>query len=260
MTADQRKQLRQIRKWLLLATKRCRQGILRQGEVQELHATAWAAAKEVLEKDSAEWRMIDRRQRERTVWWIEHGSGYADDGDARTLEELVSVFDEVLSFGRARQSGAAAQPSGRSTGSAVSTDVRDAFLCHAGQDKQAVVRPISIALTEAGISHWLDEAEIGWGDSITAKVNEGLRTSRYVIVVLSPAFLVRNWPQREFNAAMAQEAAAGEVKVLPLLFASHDERPGILSRYPLLADKRHLIWEDDTAPIVTELKRKLGRE
>jgi len=51
---------------------------------------------------------------------------------------------------------------------------RDVFLCHAGEDKDSIVRPLYKAFTDAGISYWYDEAEIPWGHSITQKVNEGV--------------------------------------------------------------------------------------
>lgn len=90
---------------------------------------------------------------------------------------------------------------------------RDIFICHASEDKRGIVGPIVLALTEAGISVWYDEAEIKWGDSLTQKVNEGLRISRFVIVVLSPFFVKKNWPQRELNAALNIEASSGEVPI-----------------------------------------------
>src|SRR5208337_2974813 len=102
----------------------------------------------------------------------------------------------------------------------MSNPMRDIFICHAGEDKDEIVRPMVEAFSQSGISCWYDEAEIRWGDSIVQKVNEGLASSRYVVVVFSPAFVQKNWPQRELNAALNQEASAGEVKVLPLLVGS----------------------------------------
>jgi hypothetical protein len=52
---------------------------------------------------------------------------------------------------------------------------RDIFVCHASEDKGDVVRRLAEAFTAAGVSCWYDEAEIQWGDSITQKVNEGLK-------------------------------------------------------------------------------------
>ncbi len=77
---------------------------------------------------------------------------------------------------------------------------KDIFICHASEDKSDVVEPLVISLEKAGITYWYDEAEIKWGDSITEKVNEGLKISRYVIVVLSESFIQKNWPQRELNS------------------------------------------------------------
>jgi len=57
--------------------------------------------------------------------------------------------------------------------------MRDIFICHASEDKQAIVRPLVAAFKAQKISCWVDEAEIRWGDSITQKVNEGLAQSRY---------------------------------------------------------------------------------
>jgi hypothetical protein len=86
---------------------------------------------------------------------------------------------------------------------------RDIFVCHASEDKDDVVRPLVEPCTVAGISCWYDEAEIQWGDSITQKVNEGLASSKLVVVVFSPAFVRKNWPQRELNAVLNQEVSSG---------------------------------------------------
>jgi len=94
----------------------------------------------------------------------------------------------------------------------VSAQLRDVFICHAGEDKEDVVRPMVEAFSEAGVTCWFDEAEVRWGDSITQRVDEGLATSRYVIVVLSPAFMDKNWPQRELNSALNTEASSGQVR------------------------------------------------
>jgi len=132
-------------------------------------------------------------------------------------------------------------------------NMRDVFLCHASEDKESVVRPLFQALENAEISCWYDEAEIRWGHSITQTVNQGLGISRYAIVVLSRAFLSKNWPQRELNAVLNLEASTGEVRVLPLVVGdAHDE---VFSAYPLLNDKRYLTWAGDSAPIIKELKK-----
>jgi hypothetical protein len=113
------------------------------------------------------------------------------------------------------------------------------------------------AFSQSGISCWYDEAEIRWGDSIVQKVNEGLASSRYVVVVFSPAFVGKNWPQRELSAVLNQEASTGEVKVLPLLVGSEEEKQQILRQFPLLNDKRYLPWDGDLRSIVKALMSRL---
>ncbi|MDP6634124.1 MAG: toll/interleukin-1 receptor domain-containing protein [Phycisphaerae bacterium] len=137
---------------------------------------------------------------------------------------------------------------------------KDIFLCHASENKDEIVGPIAEALQQAGISFWYDEAEIVWGDSISHKVNEGLRKSRFAIVVLSAAFLSKSWPQRELDAILNIEASKGEVKVLPLIVGSEQERRLILEEYPLLNDKRYLPWDGDLPKIVQALQSRLGQE
>jgi hypothetical protein len=137
--------------------------------------------------------------------------------------------------------------------------VRDVFICHASEDKKEIVSPIVEALIHADISVWYDEAEIKWGDSITQKVNEGLKISRFVIVVLSPSFAKKNWPQKELNAALNIEVSTGELKVLPLLVGSEEEKKEILGRYPLLNDKRYLQWSGVPGEIVDAVIDRLQK-
>lgn len=142
----------------------------------------------------------------------------------------------------------------------LATESRDVFVCHGGEDKEEIVRPMVGAFQQASISCWHDEAEIRWGDSITQKVNEGLGMSRYVIVVFSSAFAEKNWPQREMNAALNAEASTGEVRVLPLLVGSEQDKERILAQFPLLNDKRYLPWDGNLRTIVREMLKRLGRE
>ncbi|MEM8719872.1 MAG: toll/interleukin-1 receptor domain-containing protein [Cyanobacteria bacterium P01_G01_bin.39] len=139
------------------------------------------------------------------------------------------------------------------------TSMRDVFICHASEDKPLVVEPLVSALQQASISYWYDKAEIKWGDSITKKVNEGLSISRYVIVVLSSAFLNKKYPQRELNSVLNVEASSGEVKVLPLIIAKDSqEEQAILQRFPLLGDKAFKTWNNSTQEIVEVLRTRLS--
>ncbi|MBX7107326.1 MAG: HAD-IB family phosphatase [Chitinophagales bacterium] len=134
----------------------------------------------------------------------------------------------------------------------------DVFICHAGEDKSDVVQPLTIHFKEAGITYWLDEGEILWGDSIITKINEGLVKSRYVLVVLSDASVNKNWPLFELNAMMSQEAEEGNVKILPLLKGTDEVIKSIRSKMILLRNKSFLKWKNNPAEIVHALQKRLG--
>jgi len=118
---------------------------------------------------------------------------------------------------------------------------KDVFISHAGKDKATYISSIVDAMTKEGIDYWLDEIEISWGDSIAAKINKGLRESRYVLLCLSRSFLERKWPEDELYSMIAVQNQTGVKRVLPLILNSKDE---ILKAYPLLSDKAYREYTD----------------
>lgn len=136
----------------------------------------------------------------------------------------------------------------------------DVFLCHASEDKALVVNPLAEALTAAGITHFLDSKEILWGDSITGVINRALEQAKLVVVVVSERSLVKHWPLKEMNAALAREISDGVTRVLPLLVGnSTDARNALWRQLPLQGDKLYLAWENDAAPVVFALQQVLAR-
>ena len=81
---------------------------------------------------------------------------------------------------------------------------RDVFLSHASEDKP-FVRELAAELQKRNISCWFDESEITLGDSLRRAIDDGLRTSRYGVVVLSERFFAKEWPQRELDGILALE-------------------------------------------------------
>jgi hypothetical protein len=134
---------------------------------------------------------------------------------------------------------------------------RDVFLCHAGEDKAGIVEPLIIALREVGVSYWYDREQIVWGESLTARVNDGLRKSRFVIPILSQSFVGKPWPERELNSVLSIEASSGEVRLLPLVVGSAEQVGAILAAYPLLTDKLYLQWDDDATYVAEAVRARL---
>jgi len=92
------------------------------------------------------------------------------------------------------------------------------FLSHTGVDKPFVCRLRTDLLAHGVPRVWLDEAEIDIGDSLIAKIDEGMKLSRYIAVVLSEKSIDAPWVKKELDVAMNREITSGEVVVLPLLY------------------------------------------
>ena len=119
----------------------------------------------------------------------------------------------------------------------------DVFISHATEDKDEIVRPLVKALTDSGFRVWYDEFELRIGDSLRGKIDEGLAESRFGIVVLSPAFLKKKWPQYELDALVAQEMADKAV-ILPIWHKITEDK--IINYSSRLVDKIALNTSDFT--------------
>ena len=76
------------------------------------------------------------------------------------------------------------------------------FLSHTAVDKP-FVRRLRTDLIAHGVERvWLDEAEIQIGDSLIAKIEEGIKLSRYIAVVLSEKSIGAPWVKKELDVAM----------------------------------------------------------
>jgi TIR domain-containing protein len=132
---------------------------------------------------------------------------------------------------------------------------RDLFIAHAFHDKDAYVRPLAAALGRHAVSCWIDDAQIGPGASLIDAMNLGLRTSRYVAVVITERFLASSWAPRELNAALQLEVRLGETKVLPIVAVPQEK----IEHYPLLLDKRWLAWSQGAGVIAEEIAKLFSR-
>ncbi|MBP8811011.1 MAG: tetratricopeptide repeat protein [Kofleriaceae bacterium] len=116
----------------------------------------------------------------------------------------------------------------------------DLFICHASEDKARFVEPLVSALVGHQLTVWYDDFEIQLGDDPRQKVTHGLRTSRFGLVIVSP-YSSTFWPQAELSALFAQEAAGGDVRILPI--RCDLTMAELATRDPLLAGRHSLGWE-----------------
>jgi hypothetical protein len=132
------------------------------------------------------------------------------------------------------------------------TESVDVFISHATEDKEEVARPLAEALRELGLRVWYDELELKIGDSLRRKIDSGLARSRFGIVILSPSFFEKNWPQYELDGLVAKEQQHGQKVILPLWHKlSKDE---VMRFSPTLADRIALSTSQYTT---IELAKKL---
>lgn len=111
---------------------------------------------------------------------------------------------------------------------------RDFFISFAGEDRASVAQPLALALQARGFSVWFDEFELAVGDSLSAKIDEGLAKSRFGVVILSKSFFRKNWPRRELAGLTARQTSTGTKVTLPVWHGV--EHSDVVRFSPPLAD------------------------
>jgi hypothetical protein len=81
----------------------------------------------------------------------------------------------------------------------------DVFISHASEDKEAFVRPLAQHLSDQGVNVWYDEFELKPGAKLSRSIDRGLSDSRHGVVVLSPSFFGKGWPERELGGLVARD-------------------------------------------------------
>lgn len=133
----------------------------------------------------------------------------------------------------------------------------DVFISHASEDKESVALPLANLLIQAGLTVRLDENELKLGDSLARKIDNGLAESRYGVVILSKAFFLKNWTQRELNGLVARESSNQKV-VLPIW---HEVNHEFVVRYsPPLADKFAVNTKDGLQQVASKVTQVVRSE
>lgn len=129
----------------------------------------------------------------------------------------------------------------------------DVFVSHAFEDKEDFVRPFVNALVGEGLSVWYDEFELKVGDSLRRSIDNGLKNSKYGIVVLSENFFKKEWPQKELDGLFAKESNGNRV-ILPLWHKISKNE--VINYSPMIADIKALNTSDF---IYEELAKEIAK-
>lgn len=110
------------------------------------------------------------------------------------------------------------------------------FISHASEDKTFVTQLIE-HLEASRIDYWFDRQEISSGDSLPEKINDGLRTSTYGVLILSSDYLREDkvWTWEELWALINIESTSTKRTLIPIrLGLSHLE---LTQSVPLIAHR-----------------------
>jgi hypothetical protein len=193
-------------------------------------------------------------QEERQIWYQQlrsalnrHAAALKIPTHASSLEAQIKLVREIRAAIRAATAEAEVRSKVERATEALHSKLRlesattdaaegewDVFVCHASEDKEEFVRPFAQALREARLRVWYDEFTLTLGDSLRRSIDRGLGRSRYGIVVLSPNFFAKDWPQRELDGLAGLELNGRKV-ILPLWHKI--DAAGVRVYSPMLADR-----------------------
>lgn len=132
----------------------------------------------------------------------------------------------------------------------------DLFISHASEDKKAVVVPLTNELTRRGLKIWVDYRELTLGDRLRARIDEGLRLSRFGLVIVSPTFFAKEWPIAELDGLVALEMADGRKRILPIW---HNlDYAEVAGRSPTLAMRLAAKWDQGLEKVASEIMRAIS--
>lgn len=132
----------------------------------------------------------------------------------------------------------------------------DVFVSHASEDKGSFVNDLAVALRNAGLAVWYDDSTLTIGDSLRRSIDKGLARSRFGVVILSPAFFSKEWPQRELDGLVAREHDGAKV----LLPVWHTVDVNYVRRYsPTLADRLGISSEKGVDAVATAILQAIRK-
>lgn len=182
-------------------------------------------------------------------------SPFTDLGDEidKCRNSLVALAEELRSHPEVRARQRTGLPSTTAGGTTtVQKTSWDVFICHASEDKEPFARKLAEALQAEGLRVWYDEFTLTLGDSLRESIDHGLASSRYGVVVLSPHFFAKDWPQRELDGLSALEIEGRKV-ILPVWHNIDVDE--VRRQSPTLADRVAAKSRDGLGVVVQDLLR-----
>lgn len=133
----------------------------------------------------------------------------------------------------------------------------DVFICHASEDKDAIVDPLADELETWGLDVWYDRFQLEIGDSLTGSIDEGLSSSKFGVVVLSEHFFGKEWTEHELNGLRQRQVREEGPVILPLLYGISPD--AVYDYSPTLADVyAEEVTEENILEVANKIRTKVG--
>lgn len=128
----------------------------------------------------------------------------------------------------------------------IQPDLRDAFLCHAWDDRQGAAKQLHDLLEAAGVKVWFSEKDLGLGVPMMRAIDKGLAASRIGLVLVTPALLER-LPKESVADKELSALLAGN-RLVPIVHNTTYEALRNVS--PLLASRSGLDTAEDSMEVI----------
>lgn len=127
-------------------------------------------------------------------------------------------------------------------------DLRDAFLCHAWDDRKGAAKELHDLLEAAGVKVWFSEKDLGLGVPMMRAIDKDLANSRIGLVLVTPAMLER-LPKESVADKELSALLAGN-QLIPIVHDTSYEALRNVS--PLLASRTGLDTSEDSMEVVAK--------
>ena len=122
----------------------------------------------------------------------------------------------------------------------------DVFLSHSAADRE-VVHALAERLRGDGVRVWLDAWAIHPGDAIGMAIARGVKTSRTLVICMSPDYFESEWGKLEQHSMLFRDPANADRRFLPLLI-------GACSVPDIIAQFAHIDWRKPTDEAYAKLQ------
>lgn len=177
--------------------------------------------------------------------------------DGSTNHEITSHASEDQEPIVTGLAGGESQPGPQSSGAVAfkvtSNALYDVFISYASEDRVSFVMDLVQQLESRALKVWWDQGQLTAGDRLMKTIDEGLSQSRFGVVILSAAFMGKQWPTTELDALFSREMLEGRKCVIPVcLDVGQDE---LVARFPLLAGKLHINASDGAEQVAQAIEK-----